>query len=393
MEKNILIVTTTHDFLWKFERENVKILQQLGFTVHYAANENEPAYSPYRQKLETLGVQFHHIDIARSPFLLKENREALRQLIKLVEAFRIQAIHCHTPVGGLLGRLAGRMTRTPKPIVLYTAHGFHFYKGAPLWNHLAYYQAERQMARYTDIMIVINREDYEKAKKFHLKKGGRLFRIPGVGLNREIFSPFSPEEKQARRKNLGIAEDDLFLLSAGELNENKNHGAILEALAKMKRRGENPASIRYGICGDGFLRDTLRQQVKTLGLEETVEFYGYCPDIQNYLGCADALIFPSRREGLGMVGLEAMAMGVPVIAADNRGTREYLEHGKNGFVCNYDDIDGYIRGIQWIGSLSADRKAGLSRQCTETAKAFDKAHTNAIMRRIYANVAWRIESQ
>lgn len=390
MDKHILILTTTNDFLCKFEQENVKILQEMGYTVHYATNFQEPSYISDQQKIEQMGVVTHHIDIARSPFLFQYNQKALRQLLALIENQSIQVIHCHTPVGGLLGRIAGKLCRDKKPIVIYTAHGFHFYKGAPIFNHLVYYPVEKWLARETDILIVINEEDYRAARKFHLKKGGHLYKIPGVGLNRNRFHPFTERERAARRKALGINPNEYFLVSVGELNENKNHRIVLQALATMAQRCNGHFHLRYGICGDGFFRGRIEQWIQTMGLTEIVTLFGHCADITGIVGCADAMVFPSKREGLGMAGLEALSMGVPVIAADNRGTREYMEHGKNGFIYRYDDVEGFIEGIQAIQEQSPEQRERMKGYCLDSVKPFDQVYARAVMRRIYAGVDQRI---
>lgn len=390
MEKHILILAATHDFLWKFERENVKLLQSMGYVVHYAANMKEPSYISYQEQFRQMGVQAHHIEIARSPFLLQENQKALRQLLGLLRKYPIQAIHCHTPVGGLLGRLAGRFFHGRKLVVVYTAHGFHFYKGAPLWNRSTYYWVEKQLARDTDILIVINKEDYESAQRFQLRRGGHLYKIPGVGLDRSRFHPLSEQKRKEYRQGMGIGERDFFLISVGELNENKNHKVILEALAKMKRRGQDLSHIKYAICGDGFFRDRLRRWIMELGLKDTVILYGYRRDVPKIIGCADAMAFPSKREGLGMAGLEALAMGVPVLASDNRGTREYMKPGQNGFVYSHDDVEGFIKGIAAIWSLTPEQKKIMRDRCRDSVRRFDKEHANAVMRAIYADVDRRV---
>ncbi len=391
MEKHILIVTTTSDFLGKFERENVKILQRMGYVVHYAANMNEPPYLSSGEALCEMGVVVHPIEIARSPFLIKENQKALRQLLFLIRSFPIQIIHCHTPVGGLLGRLAGKCCPDRNLTVIYTAHGFHFYKGSPLFNRIVYYPVEKRLARYTDILIVINEEDYRAAERFHLKKNGHLYKIPGVGLNMDRFQPFSSQKRRMLRNRLGIDPDTFFLLSVGELNENKNHQIVLEALARMKQEHKDLSGLKYGICGDGFFREQLQRQIKKLDLERVVVLYGHCSNISEILGCADATVFPSRREGLGMAALESLAMGIPVIASDNRGTREYMEHGKNGFVCRYDDVGGFIRGIETLKNLSPMKKKEMKLFCTECVRSFDAQYATAVMKRIYSGVDRRIE--
>lgn len=393
MEKHILILTTTNDFLGKFEQENVRILQQRGYAVHYATNVNEPHYFSDLERLSKMDVIVHPIEIARSPFMIQDNQKALRQLVGLIRKYQIQAIHCHTPVGGLLGRLAGRLCRERNIIVLYTAHGFHFYREAPFINHLVYYRVEKILARYTDILLVINEEDYRNARKLRLKKNGSLYKLPGVGLDRKIFRPVSQHERKALRDRLGIGGGIFFLLSVGELNENKNHRVVLEALAKMKQMHKDISSIRYGICGDGFYRQRMERWILEMGLEDNVTLYGHRTDIPQMIGCADATVFPSKREGLGMAGLESLAMGVPVIASDNRGSREYMEHGKNGFVYRYDDVDGFAQGIEAMKNLCPAKRERMAERCVASARPFDQEYANALMCRVYADMERRIEAE
>lgn len=390
MEKHILILTTTSDFLWKFERENVNILKQMGYVVHFAANMNEPPYRSEKEKLGEMGIRLHHIAIARSPFLFQENQKALRQICAIIRKYAIQVVHCHTPVGGVLGRLAGHLVKGPKPLVIYTAHGFHFYKGAPLFNWLTYFEVEKALARYTDILIVINEEDYRNAKEFRLRKKGAVYKIPGVGLDTGVFHPLPEEARRAGRERLGIREDEFFLVSVGELNANKNHKAVLEALVRLRETRRDISHIRYGICGDGFFRSRLERWILEMGLKNTVTLYGYCLHVADILGCADAAVFPSIREGLGMAGLEALAMGIPVIASDNRGTREYMEHGRNGLVYRHDDISGFAQGIEILSHMDPDSKKAMRRYCLDSVRPFEMRYANAVMRRIYADVDKRI---
>lgn len=382
MDKHVLILTTTHDFLRKFELENVKILQRMGCTVHYAANMKEPQYLSDERFLQELGVRTHHIDIARSPFQWRENRRAFLQIRELLREFDIRMIHCHTPVGGVLGRLAGHFFRDWRVFVIYTAHGFHFYKGAPLQNHLLYYRVEKWLAHYTDVLITINEEDYRSALRFHLRRGGRVYKIPGAGLNLQKFRPQEEALRAVFRRKLWIGADEFFLVSVGELNENKNHEVVLEALELLRAEGKL-ANIRYGICGDGFLRETLARKIAEKKLQDVVVLYGYCRNIPEILGCADASVFPSKREGLGMAGLESLAMGVPVIAADNRGTREYMEHGRNGFVRAYDDVRGLADCITALRQMDVRRRQRMAQSCVNTVKPFEKRYTSAVMTRIY----------
>ena len=387
VEKQALILATTADFLWKFEAENVKLLQQMGYTVHFAANLNEPAYLSEEDWRVPEGVRMHHIEAARSPYQISSNRTAYDQLLRLIKRLNIRLIHCHTPVGGVLGRLAAHRS-SPRPLVVYTAHGFHFYRGAPLVNRLAYYRVEQWLARYTDVLITINREDYQNALRLPLKKGGRVYQIPGVGLDTNRFRPLSQQRRAVLRARLGIGPEEFFLVSAGELNKNKNHQVVLRAMALLRQQGAPP--IRYGVCGDGFCRRELEQQIERLGLSGAVTLFGYCPDVLPFLGGADASAFPSIREGLGMAGLESLAMGIPVLASDNRGTREYMRHGENGFVCSWFDAPAFARGIAALQGMDAARRSRMALFCRSSAQPFDKAHAGAAMRRIYQHADQQI---
>ncbi|MEY8283623.1 glycosyltransferase family 4 protein [Lachnospiraceae bacterium 50-23] len=380
--KNILILTTTSDFLEKFEKGDVRILKDMGYHIHYAANtkEEQPLFS--EEEVTSMGIEIHDIDIERSPYMFHSNIRALRQIIRLVREHDIDIIHCHTPVGGVLGRLAGRYFRKRGLKVIYTAHGFHFYKGAPFLNNTIFYFVERLMAHYTDFLVVINQEDYESACKFRLKNGGQVYQIPGVGLDGAKYAPAAEEVKRKKREELGLKEDEFFLVSVGELNENKNHVVVLKMLAGLKRNSSG-MKIRYGICGDGFFRERMERWIRQAGLEEEVCIYGFTRQVTDIMGCADALIFPSKREGLGMAALEALSMGIPVLASDNRGTREYMEDGKNGFVCSCDDVGGFLRGLRKLQMMTEEDKAKMKQACRKSVERFDKKYSNAIMREVY----------
>lgn len=390
--KKILILATVGGFLPQFELDNVRILQELGYEVHYAANLEHPNYSLAKDCLEGMGIRLHQISIVKSPFRIIRNGKAFMEVVGLIRREKIAAVHCHTPTGGLIGRLSGLCCGMAVKVA-YTAHGFHFYQGAPQPGAFIYYIAERILARFTDILIVINEEDRQNAEKFHLRKNGQVFQIPGAGLDTGRFVPFTEGERSARRKKLGLEEEDFFLLSIGELNENKNQHSVLLALERMCREGKDISHIRYGICGDGVNRRKLEEEIKELGLSDNVKMYGYQDPVRPFLGCADAFIFPSRREGLGMAALEALSMGIPVIAADNRGTQEYMDPGKNGFVCAWNDIGGYIRGIEAVQSMGKEQRKEMEYYCRESVKGFEKEDAGRAMHEVYCRMDDMIDDQ
>ncbi len=379
MKKKILIVTSVWGFLAKFGKEDVKVLQELGYEVHYASNRNNPIYQFPDNVYEEMKVFFHDIDIWQSPFGINHNARAVKQIRELIQKEEISVIHCHTPSGGLVGRLAG----IGMPVkVIYTVHGFHFYKGAGKLHNLIYHSIEKILSCFTDVIITVNKEDYQAARKMHQRKG--TYQIPGVGLDREYFYETSLEQRREARKQLRV-ENKFFILSVGELRENKNPEVIIRAIALLKKKEIDISNFRYGLLGAGKQEPELRKLAEEKGVSKYVIFYGYQTDVRPYLTAADILAFPTIREGLGMAALEAMAMGVPVLAADNRGTREFMIDKENGYVCMENAPEKYAELIlkmyqeQTLWSLDVEKRTAI-RKSTEN---FDKKNTAIIMREVY----------
>ena len=384
--KKVLIIATVGGFLQKFEMGNVRILQEMGYEVHYAANPEMSIYRFDQTKLSGAGVKIHPMDIRKSPLAVLHHRKAVQNLTDLIRREKIDLIHCHTPVGGYLGRQAGKKCGRPGIKVIYTSHGFHFYKGAPPVRSAVFRMIERKLAAGTDIIITVNNEDFKSACGFRLKPGGAVYRIPGVGLDTESFCPPGTQERSTCRKRLGIPEDAFFLLSVGELNRNKNHRIMIRAIHKLKAAENGGLKIFYGICGDGPGRRALEKEIRKLDLERQVVLYGYCDPVRDYLAGADAFAFPSRREGLGMAALEALSMGIPVLAAANRGTREYIDPGKNGYLFSWRDAAAFAGGIRRLAERSEAERHSMEVCCRRSVRPFQKERTEEMMRKIYESL-------
>ncbi len=335
--KKALIVTTVSGFVPQFEMNNVKILQSLNCEVHYATNYKIPVYGKDNNRLNDTGIIRHQIDFVRSPFRFFKNIIAYKQLVKLMKIENYDIVHCHTPMGGVIARLASKKTKT-SPII-YTVHGFHFYKGAPLFNWILFFPIEKWLARYTDVLITINKEDYEIAKKFKLKDNGKVAYINGVGIDLGRFNN-SLITNEKKRFELNLSLDTFIITSVGELNSNKNQQVIIKALKKLAQE-----NIIYLLCGQGKKKQELQKLCKKLNLNDKVVFLGHREDIPEILAISDCFAFPSFREGLGMAAIEAMASGIPIITTKNRGTKEYAEEGKTGFLCNAYDIKSFENAI------------------------------------------------
>lgn len=405
--KRVLFVTTISGFLPQFEKNDVKLLKQMGCQIHYASNFTNPIYAFDKTELEKNGVALHQIDIEKSPAKINKNIKAIKQLIKIIDENDIDIVHCHNPMGGVAARIAARAGKR-KPKVIYTAHGFHFYKGAPIMNWLLFYTAERFLARYTDIIVTINREDYIRAKKFRLKKNGEVYLIHSVGVDKEKFAP-RPELREKKRAELGIPADAFHIVTAAELNENKNQKVVIEAVAALTNKAKTDANayntnyagnadyvsntncidktnkthnIYYTICGKGPNEDKLRELIKAYGLENNISLLGYRTDMDEILQTADVFAFPSIREGLGVAAIEALMCNVPLIAADNRGTREYASDGNNGIVCRYDAVDEFEEAIELLYGNTAYRKR-MADRCRESVKKFTIEEVEKTMTKVY----------
>lgn len=383
MGTKVLIVTTVSGFLYQFEQNSVELWKERGAKLHYASNFARKAYEFDDDFFEKNEIMCHPLPIEKSPWKLGKNFRALKALVEIVRREEIDILHCHNPVGGVLGRLAARLSGR-KMHVIYTAHGFHFYKGAPMINWLLYYPAEYLMARYTDTLITINGEDRMAAGRFRLKAGGRVFQIPGVGVDTERFSP-QPGQREAARKILGVKEGELCLLTAALLDKDKNHSIILQLLEEWKREEDFPP-LKYVICGEGTYREALEREVRERGLEELVSFAGFRQDLAFLLQGADLFLFPSLREGLGMAALEAMACGLPVAAADNRGVREYVRHGNNGFLCDGRSVGDFKMAIKAAEKMHAK---GMKSAALETACRYAKEQSKRQMEMIFRSALCR----
>ncbi|WP_035790614.1 glycosyltransferase family 4 protein [Butyrivibrio sp. FC2001] len=376
--KKALIVSSTGGFLSQFLENDVQVLQEKGYEIHYASDFDNPVYEFNPEALRNEGIIMHQIVMHKKPWHLIKNTKGLIQLSELINKEDICLVHCHNPVGGMLGRLSGFCSGR-HPYVIYTSHGFHFFKGAPKSYWLIFYPIERFLARFTDMIITINKEDYKRACGFKLRKGGHVELLHGVGLDTKRFHPM-PEKRDAVRKELGIPKNGFHIVTAAELNNNKNQMAVIEAIREL-----DDENIYYSICGRGGKYKELKSFVKTNGMAGNIKLLGYRKDMERVLQSADVFAFPSKREGFGMAAVEALSCAVPVIAADNRGTREYMKNGENGIVCRAEDIKDYERAIVTIKNNSDIREA-YSKKALELSADFSKEKSKETMREIYSKI-------
>ncbi|WP_394604707.1 glycosyltransferase family 4 protein [Fictibacillus sp. UD] len=314
---------------------HIKMLVEQGHQVDVAFNKVQEV----KREIVELGCKVYNIEFQRSP-LSRKNISAYKQIKSLIINQKYDLVHSHTPIASACVRLACRKKKDIK--VVYTAHGFHFYKGAPLPNWVLYYPVEKWLSKHTDILITINKEDYARAKASFKSKTVKY--VPGVGLDIKKIQDVIIE-KSAKRKDLGIPDDAFLALSVGELNKNKNHETVIKAIAKL-----NDPKVYYLICGQGPLEDYLRKLILELGLNNQVKLLGFRKDIIELCKVADIFVFPSFREGLSVALMETMACGLPVVCSDIRGNRDLIIDGQGGYLVKPDVEEEFINALQKVFS-------------------------------------------
>lgn len=344
----------------------------LGYEVYVGMSRDNP-----EQLTCDLNIKFYDEHIYRNVFAVKDNYKAFKNLMALLKTGDFEVIHCNTPIGGVIGRLCGKIAKVPK--VIYTAHGFHFHKKASLINKTLFKWIEMFMAHYTDAIITINKEDFEAARKFKLRNCGNIYYVPGVGIDTAAINE-AKEKRAELLKEIGADNDSFLIISVGDLNKNKNCKVIIKALKIL-----NNSDIHYILCGTGEKKQDLFSLVKKNNLGANVHFLGYRQDVPRLLKSCDIFAITSYREGLSRSMMEAMAAGLPCVASAIRGNVDLIENGKGGFLCDPDDVYGFAKAISDI-SASKEIRKNMGEINLQKIKEYDVKNVYAIIKEIYKEV-------
>lgn len=319
----VLLTASVLSHICQFHKPLIELLKSGGYHIHIAARDNlaEKNGLSLPEVDAVYNINFH-----RSPFSSK-NIPAYRKLKQIIDKEHYDIIHCNTPAVGVLTRLAARKARKKNGTkVFYTAHGFHFYQGAPCKNWLMYYPIEKFMCRYTDTLITITEEDFNLAKR---KFSVNAVRTHGVGASSARFQPVSNDEKRYLRNNLGLKQDEVIILCTGELLKNKNQATLLRALPSILKEKPN---TRVLLAGNGPEKANLEQLIHTLGISGNVALLGYRTDLDLLVKAADIIVSCSFREGLPLNIMEGMLCAKPIVASINRGHKELISHNQQGLL-------------------------------------------------------------
>lgn len=360
-----------------FNGTAIAAAHDLGKEFICAANRSNETETDIRLDEEKWGIKLLHMDLARNPYDFRQNYKAYKQLIKIINEYKIEYIHCNTPVGGLLGRLVGKKCKVKK--VIYQAHGFHFYKGAPLKNWLIYFPVEKWLAHYTDALITINNEDFELAKKMKLRKNGKVYKVHGVGIDTSQYN-MNRNLREEKRFELGLDKNDVALISMGDLIKRKNYDTAIRAVAEA-----NNFNLKYFICGNGPEEENLKALSEKLGVSEQIHFLGFRSDIKDLLMASDVFLFTTKQEGLSRSVMEAMAIGLPCVVSDIRGNTDLIKDGEGGYLCNPNDVQAFSDALD---RLSANEllRTNMALKNLETIKQYDVHIVEDEIRDIYKEV-------
>lgn len=335
--KKILYVTTVSSTINAFLVPHIKYLIEQGYKVDVATNITDEV----DKSLIDIGVRVFKVDFQRTPISLKNSR-AYKQIREIQKNEKYDMVHVHTPVASFVTRYALRKEKNIK--IIYTCHGFHFYKGGSILNWMLFYPIEKLAARWTDKLITINSEDLEVAKKFKLRSNGSVSKIHGVGIEKEKYVVENFDKSEYRRK-LNLENEDFVILVLAELNKNKNHIQLIKAMSKFKDKYPN---IKALFAGVGPLEEEIKSQIKDYGLENNIQLLGWRNDVKELINSCDIVGLFSKREGLGKCLLEGMICGKAVIATNTRGPKELIVNDENGFLFEIDEHEETIKSIEKI---------------------------------------------
>lgn len=310
--KKVLFTATVDSHILQFHIPYLKMFKEKGYEVHVATNGTEEI--PY------CDVK-HMISFERSPIKIN-NLRAIKQLKNIINKEKFEIIHCHTPMGSVVTRIAAKKMRKRGTRVVYTAHGFHFFKGAPIKNWLIFYPVEKWLSKYTDCLITINQEDYNLAKK-KFKKCKQIELVHGVGIDEDKFNfEMSAEEKHRLKESIGLKDNDFVIIYVAELSKRKNQEMLIKAVKELIEEGYK--NIKVILPGIDSMNGYYQSIVKKFNMESNIKFLGYRKDIPKLLKISDLYVSTARQEGLPVNIIEAMASNLQVIATDCRGNRDLV---------------------------------------------------------------------
>ncbi len=375
--KKALIVANLAGFA-SFLMNDFDILSSMGYELFFASNTNVLPWDDTKRELENQKIHILQVDFDSKKPISALNMKAFCQLVKIIKTEKFDIIHCHTPIAGMLTRMAALFCREKNRKIIYTTHGLSYTQKSS-WKMKAIYRLVEDTCSYvTDAIITINHEDYGEVRKMHCKN---VFYLPGVGVDVKKYNDVVIDRSQYR-KSIGVNDDEIMVLSVGELSTRKNHRIIIDALSLINSKNK----YVYVVCGNGInggtgseLRELARRkQVRLLLL-------GFRNDIPEIMKCSDIGAMPSLREGLGLSGIQSLAAGVPLVGSAVQGIKDYVIDGQTGYLCSPNDVEDFAKKIQLL-TKTVIEKVEWESSCFDIAQKFDTSISKQEMKKIYVSI-------
>lgn len=380
--KKVLITTALAGFIRSFLKNDIDILQKMGYEVHCAANKNHPGANDIDKFFKENNIIFHQIDFSSNKPISKQTIIAYNQLKKLRNKYDFNIVHCHTPISGAITRIVFKNSRKNGTKVIYTTHGFYFHKSSSKKTWIVYRNIEDIMSRLSDMIITINNEDFENAKQMHCDK---VKHINGVGVDTQRFISCNINRNDYR-KSIGVSKNEFMILAIGELSSRKNHKVIIKALGTL-----NMPNAVFVICGNAMTEEATTEELKKLASENNVKLLllGLRNDIPEIVKCADIGVISSTREGLGLAGIEMLSGGLPLVSSNVHGIMDYMIDGSTGYVCNPYNYYEFAEGIRKL--TNDELRLQMKNKCINSAKKFDKLISYNQLQNIYYEIDKELE--
>lgn len=371
--KKALIISNTSGLITDFLENDIKILKEKGYSVDCACNMNFSGKDTdnfiNKYNLNMIDVEFPIRDLN-----IKLILKSFKKIKKILKDNAYEVIHCHSTIAAIIGRQCAKKYRKTGTKVIYTSHGFPFFEGNENIKSKIFYYVEKYYSKFTDAILTICEEDYKNALKMKCKN---VFFMHGVGVDIKKFSNIIINKEQYREK-LGFSKRDKIILSIGEINTNKNHQIMIKGIANL-----NNNNIVYVICGREVTEIGKKEELEQLAnsLNVKIKFLGFRRDVAEICHIADIGALPSKKEGLGLSGIEMLASGIPVVGSKRQGIKDYIKNGVTGYLADPTDEISFSNAI--INTLKLLDNQKTKEICIDMAKKFNIKQAYDVILNVY----------
>ena len=334
-KKKVLHVSATLGNIALFRLLLLNKLVEDDWTTLVAASNTGNSYA---DELVSKGHQYFEVKTRNFNNILGPIK-AIIKIVKIIKENKISVVHTHTPSGGTLGRLAAIYCRVPT--ILHTTGGLYFTKNSSFLIYWSVLYLERILSKFTNYIFSVNREDIETMIRLKIRpKNEIVYSGPG-GVKISNYTLDNDYSKR-KRKSLGLEKDNIIIGYVARLVKEKGTEELLKIIELVLKK--RPSTI-FIIVGKGQELPEFEQFIAKNNLGKNLKLLGWRNDINELMFCFDLFVFPSHREGLPVVVIEAMSAMLPVVSFDIRGCREAIVDGETGFIVPFKDIDKIVQKI------------------------------------------------